>query len=361
MDIRVRSFADQTVEADVLFMSIGEGAIVTDSSARISRINQKALDILGYNEDELLGKWFPEAICAEDESGREIPNIERPMAEVFITGEAVSRRAYYRRKDGTQIPVFLTVSPVMIDGKPIGAIELFRDITDEIALENAKDEFVAIASHQLRTPATAVKQYVGLLLEGYAEPLTENQKMFLDRAYENNERQLQIVQEILKVTQLDLEKVTLKLKRTDLRTIAEESAKGLRSNFEKKKQKLEIILPKTPVWANVDKAQIKTAVENLLENSSNYTWPGKTISLSVESTPRENRISVKDEGVGIAKMDIPKLFKKFSRIPNDLSIEIGGTGLGLYWAARIVELHGGTIKVKSRPGRGSLFSIVLPR
>jgi two-component system, OmpR family, phosphate regulon sensor histidine kinase PhoR len=351
---------EQGAEAEALFMSIGEGAIVTDTNARISRVNQTALRILGFSEKEMLGKWFPEIIVAEDERGNRLSNIDRPMGQAFLTGKTVSARTYYRRKDGTRIPVFLTVSPVMLDSKPIGAIEVFHDISTEIALERAKDEFVAIASHQLRTPATAVKQYVGLLLEGYSDPLTDNQKLFLERAYESNERQLQIVQEILKVTKLDLEKVVLDFEKYDIRSIVSEAVSSTKSNFDSKQQKIIIKEPDEPLMAKVDSEQLRAAVENLLENASNYTWPGKAITVTNRRLKDRVRIVIKDEGVGIEAEDFPKLFQKFSRIPNPLSVEVSGTGLGLYWAAKIIHLHGGYIHVASSLGKGSIFTINLP-
>jgi PAS domain S-box-containing protein len=352
--------AHQNPETDALFLSIGEGAIVTDPNARISRVNQAALNILGFKENELLGKWFPETVVAEDEQGVRLSNIDRPMGQAFLTGKPVSGRTYYRRKDGSRIPVFLTVSPVMLDSKPIGAIEVFRDISADMALERAKDEFVAIASHQLRTPATAVKQYVGLLLEGYSDPLTDNQRLFLERAYESNERQLHIVQEILKITQLDLEKVILKPTACDINEIVREAVSTVQSNFSRKEKQIVIKAPGEPLLAKVDREQLQIAIENLLENASNYTWPKKTITVSCRALKDRVRIVVRDEGVGIEAQDFPKLFQKFSRIPNPLSVEIGGTGLGLYWAAKIIHLHGGYIHVASAPGKGSKFTINIP-
>jgi two-component system phosphate regulon sensor histidine kinase PhoR len=347
-------------ETDALFMSIGEGAIVTDPNARISRINQAALNILGFKEKELLGQWFPEIIVAEDEQGNRLTNIDRPMGQAFLSGKPVSGRTYYRHKNGSRIPVFLTVSPVMLNSKPIGAIEVFRDISADMALERAKDEFVAIASHQLRTPATAVKQYVGLLLEGYSDPLTDNQRLFLERAYESNERQLHIVQEILKITQLDLEKVILKPAVNDIREVVREAVDTVQGNFNRKEQRIVVKAPNEPILARVDREQLRIAVENLLENASNYTWPKKAVTVSSRPLKDRVRIIVKDEGVGIEAQDFPKLFQKFSRIPNPLSVEIGGTGLGLYWAAKIIHLHGGYIHVASAPGKGSKFTINIP-
>lgn len=350
----------QQAEAEVLFMSLGEGVIVTDAAARIIRINKAALDVLGYSENELLGKWFPEVIVAEDREGNALSNLERPIAQVFLTGKDVSERAYYRRKNGSKVAVSMTVSPVLLRAKPVGAIEVFRDISREVALEQAKDEFVAIASHQLRTPATAVKQYVGLLLEGYAEPLGESQKMFLERAYESNERQLQIVEEILKVTQLDMEKVKLALDDYDIREVAKEAADTTAGNFKARNQRVIFDLPEQAVMLRVDKDQLRIAIENLLENASNYSRKNKQIKIIVRQLKDRVRIVVKDQGVGIASEDYPKLFQKFSRIPNPLSVEVGGTGLGLYWATQIVHIHGGYIRVNSKLGKGSSFTINLP-
>ena len=184
----------QRALTEALFMSLGDGAIVTDAEAHISRINKKALDILGFKEKDVLGKWFPEVIIAEDGYGNVLSNTERPIGQVFLTGKTIASRTFYRRKAGDLIPVDLTISPVMLKGRPAGAIEVFRDISQTLALERAKDEFVAIASHQLRTPATAVKQYIGLLLEDYSGSLNDDQRLFLERAYDSNERQLNIVQ-----------------------------------------------------------------------------------------------------------------------------------------------------------------------
>lgn len=358
---RTKIRSKRAFEIEALFASIGDGIIVTDSSARISRVNHVAQDILGFKPNELIGKWFPETIIAEDEQGNELSSIDRPMGQAFLTGKTITARTYYRRKDGSRVPVSLNVSPVIIDGRPVGAIEVFRDISRELELEHAKDEFVAIASHQLRTPATAVKQYIGLLLEGYTEPLTDSQREFLERAYESNERQLQIVQEILKISQLDMQKVIFKPEEFDAMAIIEPIVAGLKSKFAEKDQKFQIIKPAHPVIVRADKVQLASAIENILENASNYTWAGKKISISAKQSKANVLISVSDEGVGIAKKDMPKLFQKFSRLPNPLSIQAGGTGLGLYWAAKVIELHGGKIKVKSAPQKGSTFTICLPK
>jgi PAS domain S-box-containing protein len=226
------------VVSDVLFFSMGEGAIVVDERGNISRINKIALDILGYEEDELIGKWFPDTIIPEEENGEVISNFDRPVTEALISGRPVFKRLYYRRKDGSRVPVALTVSPLMHDDKPMGAIELFRDITEEIRLEHAKDEFISIASHQLRTPATVVKQYLGIVLEGYVS--TEEQRIeMLKIAYEHNNNQLDIINDLLNVAQIEANQLKASYKEIDLVRLLKKIVTSQKPEYDEKKIDLE--------------------------------------------------------------------------------------------------------------------------
>lgn len=230
-----------------------------------------------------------------------------------------------------------------------------------ISLNKSKDEFIAITSHQLRTPATGVKQYLGLLLEGYADPLTPNQEVFIQKAYENNERQLHIVDDILRVAQLDLDKIRLNPELYDIGLIVQVAIESLQGKIHAKQQSVQCVIPEQAILARVDAQELRLVIENLLENASNYSPESTNITASLAVTKKgEVKISIKDQGVGINKRDIPKLFQKFSRINNPLSDNVNGTGLGLYFSKKIVELHGGKIRVRSTPGRSTVFTIVLP-
>jgi two-component system sensor histidine kinase/response regulator len=228
-------------------------------------------------------------------------------------------------------------------------------------INRSKDEFIALASHQLRTPATAVKQYIGMILEGFAGDVTEEQKRFLISAYDSNERQIQVVNDILRVAQLDLKKIVLKKHDTDMGKLVESIIRDHMSHFEGRDQ--EVIYDKSydHILAPVDPEYIRMAIGNIIDNASKYTPPGKKVYISVEETSDDTvAVLVKDEGVGIPPEALDKLFKKFSRIENPLSVKVGGTGLGLYWAKEIIELHSGTIKVNSVVGQGTTFTISLP-
>lgn len=358
--IDVADLARKKAESDALFLSIGEGAIVTDERGHISRINRAALDILGFSENELLGKWFPSVILAENEEGEAIQTIERPIAQVFLTGKPLSARTYYRRKNKPRVIVYLTISPVILNGKPIGAIEVFRDVTKEVELERAKDEFISLASHQLRTPASAVKQYAGMLLQGYAGNMTDQQVRMVETIYECNERQLTIVNDLLKVAQIDAGKVHLKPANTNIIQIVRTIIQDLASKFEARDQTVDYKKSRGKLLVVIDPDLMRMVFENIIDNASKYTPEGKRIEVSVNALDDHIAVAVRDEGVGIEQKDIPQIFRKFARLPNVLSNKVGGTGLGLYWAKKIVDLHGGDIHVFSEPDKGTTFTIRIP-
>ena len=229
-----------------------------------------------------------------------------------------------------------------------------------MALNRAKDEFIALASHQLRTPATSVKQYTGMLLENYSGKLTEDQRNMLSIAYESNERQLQVVDSILRVAQIDAGNITLRKEKVDLALLVKEILHGQTSVFATRHQTVDFTPGNSNFVAAVDKEKIRMVLENILDNASKYSPPGKNLEVKLRKSKNRLAISVKDDGVGIIRKDRPKLFKKFSRIDNPLSVAVGGTGLGLYWAKKIIDLHKGSIIVTSKPKQGSTFTITLP-
>jgi two-component system, sensor histidine kinase and response regulator len=230
-----------------------------------------------------------------------------------------------------------------------------------IDINRAKDEFISLASHQLRTPATAVKQYVGMVLEGYVGDISDAQKNMLETAYQSNERQLQIVSDLLRVAKVDASHVRLNKTEVNVGELVCATLKDLSSKFEQLHQTVAIEQPDTPVLATFDKDNIRMVLENIFDNASKYSGPDKTITVSISSTDTEASIAVHDQGVGIDPADQSKLFIKFSRIDNPLSAEVGGTGLGLYWAKKIMDLHRGAITVTSAEGQGSTFTVSLPK
>lgn len=229
-----------------------------------------------------------------------------------------------------------------------------------IEINRSKDEFIAVASHELRTPATAVKQYVAMLIDGYGGELDETQKTFLGRAYDSNERQLQIIDDILRVARLDLQKVTLSAKPTDVTALIRRIVTDYEQTAKKREQSIQIKAPKGAVNVVADETYLRMALANIIDNASKYSHEHTTMKIRIAVKNGAAQISISDEGVGIEYEDMSKLFVKFSRIHNSLSIQRGGTGLGLYWSREIVLLHGGHITVDSQKQKGTTFTVSLP-
>jgi PAS domain S-box-containing protein/excisionase family DNA binding protein len=229
-----------------------------------------------------------------------------------------------------------------------------------IEIGKAKDEFIGMASHQLRTPATAVKQYIGILLAGLGGDLTEQQQRYLEVAYNSNERQLKLINDLLKTAQIDSDTYKLRRSTQDIVGLLRASLLALKPLFEQQNQKLVVIGLNASINANVDAVEMDLVFSNLLENASKYSHEKSKITITLSNDDRAVYIAIADEGVGIHENDRDKIFEKFTRITNELSDTSMGTGLGLYWVQHIVKLHGGTITVSSNPHKGSTFTITLP-
>ncbi len=240
------------------------------------------------------------------------------------------------------------------------ALSLTREREKLLALNASKDEFISLASHQLRTPATIVKQYLNMILDGYAGAISPELREMIQKANESNDRQIEIVDDLLRVARLDAGKIKLVKSVTGIIPLVQEVVTEHLTIIEERKQTTAINYNESGISAMIDRSRMKMVLENLLDNASKYSPEGKKITITVTKRTDAVAIAIKDEGVGIDEEDMPKLFRKFSRLNNSLSVAVGGTGLGLYWAKRIVTLHGGMIDVRSKPGAGSVFTVVLP-
>lgn len=239
--------------------------------------------------------------------------------------------------------------------------KLLQQRNEELqTINRTKDEFVALASHQLRTPATAVKQYLGMVLQGYAGDITPLQKDMLTKAFDSNERQIEIINQILNAARADTGKLVMTVAPFDLgamiRGVIEEQRSGLVGH----EHQLVVDIPDHPFVFHGDPGYMRMAVENLISNADKYTPPKGKITVRLTYSDTAVSIVISDTGVGIHKKDLDRLFVKFSRIHNSLSVKAGGSGVGLYLASEIVKLHNGTIDVASAPGRGTTFTIHLP-
>lgn len=347
------------IRTQAMLNSLGEGLIVTNENGQINSVNDYALRSLGYEEDELIGNWLPKTIIGVDQYAQPIDQLSRPIVRCLTTGQTVSSRSHYLTKKGEVLPVHITASPILIDGLPAGAIEVFRDLTAEQQLDIAKDEFVSLASHQLRTPATAVKSILSMLQSGDFGELTTIQQTYLEKAASSNNRQLQIIEDLLNVAMIDSGKMELDLQYLDLAELVRDAVVDHQATLEGRSQNLDV---QTVERANllIDPQKMRMVIDNLVSNASKYSPPNTTVRMTLATNDDFATLKVKDQGVGISGQDIPKLFSKFQRLPNELSGLAGGTGLGLFLTKSIIDLHHGTLSVESVPGTGTTFTVTLP-
>lgn len=363
----------------LLVESVRDYAIfMLDTEGYVATWNAGAKRLKGYGEEEILGKHFSIFYSPEDAaSGKP----ERVLAAAVRDGR-VEDEGWRVRKDGTRFWADVVMT-ALFDKKGTlqGFAKVTRDLTERKAMEDeleaanrelqrreemltalneTKDEFILLASHQLRTPATGVKQYLNLILQGFVGEVPEHIREMVAKANDSNERQIDLINDLLQVAQLDAGKIILNRKPHDIQKILVDVAAEQSTEIRKRNQELAVDVFEKPIVAYVDEQRLRMVFENLIDNASKYTPHGGKIRVATRTDKNLLKVSVKDTGVGIKSDDLKNLFTKFSRVPNELSNVVGGTGLGLYWASRIVELHAGTITVTSTPGEGSEFIVVIP-
>ena len=351
-----------------------------DPDGYVRTWNKGAQKSKGYTAQEIIGRHFSAFYLPDDRRAKK-PQRALELARKYGRVEDEDWRV---KKDGSTFWANVVITALRDeDGELVGFAKITRNLTErkqhednlnranaalclqlkELEAQNAsKDEFVSVAAHQLRTPATVIKQLLGLVVDGYIGSLEPHQLEVVQKAYECNERQLSIVRGLLKVAQLDAGKVVLKKINMDVSGLVRNMADEFAGTFNERSQRCFLELdPAADCCANVDYDNFRMALENIIDNASKYTPAGGEVRLAVSAAEETVRVEVADTGVGIAPWHMDRLFERFSRIPNELPNPVAGSGLGLYWANKVVQLHGGTIEVGSVPGRGTTFTISLPK
>ncbi len=243
----------------------------------------------------------------------------------------------------------------------LGLMKVFYDLTREKMIDRMKSEFISVAAHQLRTPLSAIKWIIKMVLDGDAGELTAEQADLLKKGYESNERIIALVNDLLNVSRIEEGRFGYNFSAADFREVLNIVLDNTKKQMESRHIKLELKVPESLPPVYMDKSRINMVLQNLVENSIKYTPEYGKIEIKVEvSKQKMLRVSVKDNGVGIPKAEQAKLFSKFFRASNVVRMETEGTGLGLFIAKNIITKHGGTIKVKSEEGKGTEISFTLP-
>ena len=335
--------------------------MVTNKNGDVELINRQAEVMIGWSLAEVVGKKWYEVAPLQDEKGNVIPPERRATQTVLQTGKPMySSVNYYIRRDGTRFCVGTTAAPVVVEGKTVGVIAVFRDITREREIDRAKTEFVSLASHQLRTPLSAIKWYSEMLLGGDSGPLTAEQTEFMKYIYQSNERMVELVNSLLNISRIELGRIKIDPVLTDLGELVNQVLADLQPKIAAKKLRPVVsVNPQIPKIM-VDPKLIRQVYLNLLSNAVKYTAEEGMITVLISSKDDEVISQVTDTGYGIPKEDQKRIFERFFRASNALKIEADGTGLGLYLVKAIVESSHGKIWFESEEGKGTSFWFSLP-
>jgi PAS domain S-box-containing protein len=353
---------EQRARAEALFYSIGDGAISTDEFGRITRVNRVACHILGFKKAELVGTWFPKKVVSLTAEEKAVNLIDRPITKAFLTGRPITEKTFYRRKNGQKIPVAVNVSPILVNGKPFGAIEVFRDISFEQEVDRMKSEFISLASHQLRTPLSTIKTYSHMLVSGYMGKLTAEQQQSLETILKATDRMNGLISTLLNITRMESGTIAISKQSVQISKLAGEVLEELQLPAEEKVITLALKTTGTgPKSVRTDRLIVKEVLSNLVSNAIKYTPENGKITVTVRLRKRNVLICVKDTGWGIPKFSQDQIFSKFFRGHNVAKRETTGTGLGLYLVKGLVDALGGRTWFKSQEGGGTEFFVELPR
>jgi signal transduction histidine kinase len=229
------------------------------------------------------------------------------------------------------------------------------------ALDEAKDEFVSMASHQLRTPLTSIKGYLSMVLEGDAGKITETQKTMLGQAFFSSQRMVYLISDLLNVSRLKTGKFVIESKPVYLPDVVESELNQLYEGANAKNLKLLFTKPKEFSKLNLDEMKLRQVIMNFTDNAIYYTPSGGKITVELKETAKSVEFTVKDTGIGVPKEQQHKLFAKFYRADNARKARPDGTGLGLFMAKKVIIAQGGSMIFDSKEGKGSTFGFSFPK
>lgn len=335
------------------------GVVLVDPQLKITHVNASAEQILGVSQPQLKNKPYQTSLGLVHESGKTLAEEKDPLMHVFQTRQPMERHNYKVQNGNNARNLDITWIPIQNDRNQIlGAAVMLQDSSKQKQLEEMKVDFVSIVSHEMRTPITAIKGYIDILLrETKLDP--EHAEM-LRRVYVSNERQLETVESLLNLSRLERGTIPIKPQAFHIEELAGQVVSEVEPQARSKKLDIKFEYPRfalPKVWA--DPARAREALVNLCTNAIKYTDHG-WVKLDLYTKDGQMCVAVSDSGPGIDAETQAKLFAKFKRGEGALTESKQGVGLGLYITKEFVELMGGKIWIESEVGKGSTFYFTLP-
>jgi len=338
--------------------SITDGVVVADADGLVTVVNPAAERLLGVQEEGCIGQplWtlyarFPPQVVDEVQKIIQKLGVGRPPAQLTLERELGREKRILSAH----------FAPVVTEQEEFsGVVTVLRDITREREIAQAKNEFISIVAHELRTPMTSIKGYTDLILKKAVGPLTEAQENFLRVVKSNVDRLAALVSDLLDISRIEAGRVKLNLQPLRLEEITRDVVSTLERAIHERNLTIEVNIPQDLPWVRGDRDRLVQVLTNLLSNAYQYTEAGGHITVSLHRRDGMVQVDVTDTGIGIAPEDQERIFERFFRADHELVRRQSGTGLGLPIVKSIVEMHGGRIWVKSELGKGSTFSFTLP-
>ena len=355
-----------------ILSSIGDGVFAVNTTGHITVFNAASESISGFAAQEAIGKPYQEILRFESQKTGRVNDrfIAHALAGRISTMDS---QTLLIRKDGTRLPVADSAAPIRdAANEIIGAIIVFRDISKEAELDKAKTEFVSLASHQLRTPLSAINWYGEMLLDGDAGKLNKDQHEYIKEIFDGCQRMVELVNSLLDVSRLEVGKLVNKPQPTNVQELVSALRKELTVSIKSKGLTVEEDVADIPPVV-ADPKQLRMVVQNLMSNAVKYTAEKGLVAVTLrKATAQDKRaahissadnywfFSVKDNGYGIPKEQQPKIFGKLFRADNVRKLDVEGTGLGLYIVKEVVEKMGGRVWFESTESVGTTFFVVAP-
>ncbi len=350
---------------------------------RVEELKNLEADTAHYQPNFISKKNKLMHVIANHSQSDETPYLWRdnPIYMTLETGaiQHITDDIFYR-KDGTNFPVEYVSTPIREQGKIVGAVVIFKDITERKLVEKMKDEFISVVSHELRTPLTSIRSALGLLARGSLKNQPEKSQRMLEIAFDNTNRLVRLINDILDIERINSGKMTIQKENCDAAELMIQAVDEMRAMAEKAEINLELIPLSVQLWADSDR--IIQTITNLLSNAIKFSSPGSTVWLSAEEvdivdikggeveTQKEKTgttsssssilFQVRDQGRGIPEDKLETIFDRFQQVDASNSRLQGGTGLGLAICRNIIQQHNGQIWAESVLEKGSIFYFTLP-
>ncbi|HVW66504.1 MAG TPA: ATP-binding protein [Candidatus Peribacteraceae bacterium] len=341
---------------------IEQGVVTVDRKGLVTGINPAAQRMLQVTEKDALGSTGTTIIDLRGHQGS-VLKIAHPLAECLEksreTRSPANAHWSIMRHDGTMVPVIMAVSPLLEDKESFGAIVVMQDITEERRLDYLKSEFITLASHQLRTPLSAIRWYVELFQEEQ-KSLTSTQKSYLHEIDHGLKRMLALLTALLNASRLEGENLKMDVKEIDASQLLHEMNQDCQSLAAEAGQTCRLGSVHGKIMLQSDETLLRIVLQNLISNAVKYSAKGKTIDLGLGEKNGKAVFTVTDHGLGIPKEEQQRVFQRFFRAKNVRAMDTDGNGLGLYITKSIVESLGGTIAFESKENEGTTFTVTFP-